>query len=169
MYTLEILDINYNDSDYEKYKKYKLNEKECHYIGDRESNSRVGIIKDINDEIKFFFKFNYIGLLPQVLFVPETKSIYLGAYNKVLCIDEKDFKILKQINNYEDIFFEIIEIEKKIVIIFEMSIYIINENGDIISSYDAPDVIEDYKIENNELKVKYSGLKHKHIILLDKL
>ena len=54
MYTLEILDINYNDSDYEKYKKYKLNEKECHYIGDRESNSRVGIIKDINDEIKFF-------------------------------------------------------------------------------------------------------------------
>lgn len=87
----------------------------------------------------------------------------------MLCIDEKDFKILKQINNYEDIFFEIIEIEKKIVIIFEMSIYIINENGDIISSYDAPDVIEDYKIENNELKVKYSGLKHKHIISLDKL
>lgn len=50
-----------------------------------------------------------------------------------------------------------------------MSIYIINENGNIISSYDAPDVIEDYKIENNGLKVKYSGLKHKHIISLDKL
>lgn len=50
-----------------------------------------------------------------------------------------------------------------------MSIYIINENGNIISSYDAPDVIEDYKIENNGLKVKYSGLKHTHIISLDKL
>ena len=53
------------------------------------------------------------------------------------------------------------EIEKKIVIIFEMSIYIINENGNIISSYDAPDVIEDYKIENNGLKVKYSGITKK--------
>ncbi len=39
MYILEILDINYNTSDYEKYKKYKLNEKEFHYIGDREKNS----------------------------------------------------------------------------------------------------------------------------------
>lgn len=167
MYNIEILDIKENDLEYRKYEEYKLNEKEIYYIGDKSNRSKIGIIKNKFEEIKFVFSFNYIGLLPQILFIQEEKLIFLGAYNRVLCINEDNYKVLKQINFFEDIFFEFIKLEKKILIIFEMSIYMINNRGNLIWCYEAPDVIIDYQIKNNKLKVEFFDLNYNCIILLD--
>ena len=168
MYTLEILDIDENTSDYEKYKGYEIDEERIFFIGDKRTNSRIGIIKNKNEEIKFIFNFNYVGVLPKIIFNSKTKLIFLGAYDKVFCINTDNYRVLKQVNYGNDIvFFDFIELEDKILIIFEMSIYMINDKGDIIWFYGAPEIKTDYNIEKTKLKIKFFNLNYTTEISLD--
>ena len=48
-----------------------------------------------------------------------------------------------------------------------MSIYMINDKGDIIWFYGAPEIITDYNIEKTKLKIKFFNLNYTTEISLD--
>lgn len=160
-YKLEIYHSIYNMIEYEKIyneikKKYKI-----YTIEGFSEGESIGLIRDSNGNILFCFQYYHLGINPKLLVILDTGLFFLGVSLKVLIIDIKEKKIIRVISeNNDNVFFEFIEIEDKIIAIFELEAYAMNLKGEIIWHIIFSDIAIDYKIMDNILYVKtYDNLK----------
>lgn len=93
------------------------------------------------------------GLKPSILFDSVNNVSYIGLNREVNVIDCENIVILKRLE-LDSLFYDMIPLEStlNIIIIHELGIKCISENGDIIWQY-STDVISDFKIIGETLKI----------------
>lgn len=149
MYILEI----YEEDD-EKFLEYGMEKSKIYFRDDEDARTKIGIIKDSDNKVIFTFKYHYIGLKPQILFVPETEIIFVGFSNKVLGISLETNKIVIDFLG-EIVFYEFILGNEVIVAIFEMSVLAMDKNGKLKWRFEAWEILTGWEIQEERLKLDF--------------
>ncbi len=106
------------------------------------------------EKLDIGLSYDWQGLQPNLLLFSEQKKIICSFGTEIVCIDcvLKDIVFRHTLNS---LIFSINHVQNRnlIVIIHEMGVMVIHENGEKIWSCGGTDIIQDYKVDDNSVYI----------------
>ena len=95
------------------------------------------------------------GLIPSILAIPTNSSLFIG-FNSEFVIIDCGSKSIRYSTKLGSLFFQFIHFpqHKIVMVLHELGLLAISEEGKEIWEYDAHDIIQDYQIEGNLINLE---------------
>ena len=135
--------------------KYKIDNIKILRLDDEGANTKLALIKTKNFNLKFIFMYYDMGLKPQLINFFKKNFIILGIQSKIIRIDLEN-NVIDTLVDFSIIpFFEFLENDSYLIAIFEMGISVINEDGELKWKLELPEILIDWEIVDENIKLSY--------------
>ena len=107
------------------------------------------------EKLAIGIKYDWHGLQPNILIIPKKQKIVCSFENEIACVDCES-KVVEFRHSLNSLIFSMIHVEQLnlIVVIHEMGVFVINEEGQKIWACGGTDIIQDYKLVDKCIKIR---------------
>ena len=135
--------------------KYKIDNIKILKLDDEGAKTKLALIKTKNSNLKFIFMYYDMRLKPQLINFFKKNFIILGIQSKIIRIDLEN-NVIDTLVDFSIIpFFEFLENDSYLIAIFEMGISVINEDGELKWKLELPEILIDWEIVDENIKLSY--------------